>query len=122
VASCACPADFFLLTESDDAGSYVDHFREIGAIRDDNFPPSTEEWLNGFRQVKPIDYVDRIAPRPLLLIHSSDDETVAINHAHRLYEKAGEPKRLAELHGAGHRLRHDNRVLETFIEWVKELS
>ena len=122
VAVCACPADFFLLTESEDAGSYVDHFREIGAIRDDDFPPTTEEWLNGFRQVKPIDYVNRIAPRPLLLIHSSDDETVAINHAHRLYEKAGEPKHLAELNGAGHRLRHDYRVLETFLKWAKELE
>ncbi len=122
VAACACPADFFLLTESEDAGSYIDHFREIGAIRDDDFPPTTEEWLNGFRQVKPIDYVSRIAPRPLLLIHSSDDETVAINHAHRLYEKAGDPKHLAELNGAGHRLRHEDRVLETFLKWVKALS
>ncbi len=119
VAACACPADFFLLTESEDAGSYVDHFRKIGAIRDDDFPSSTEEWLNGFRQVRPIEFVNRITPRPLLLIHSSDDETVAIEHAHRLYERAGEPKRLAELNGAGHKLRHDDRVLETFLEWVK---
>ncbi len=121
VAVCACPADFFLLTESEDAGSYVDHFRGIGAIRDNDFPSTTEEWLNGFRKVKPIDYVNRISPRPLLLIHSSDDETVAISHAHRLYERAGEPKHLAELNGAGHRLRHDNRVLETFLKWAKEL-
>ncbi len=119
VAVCACPADFSLLTESDEAVSYVDHFRQIGAIRDENFPCSTEEWLDGFRKVRPIDYVAGIAPRPLLLIHSIDDETVSINHAYKLYEKAGKPKQLTKLNDAGHRLRHDDRVLNTFIEWIK---
>ena len=119
VAACACPADFFLLTEAEDAASYVDHFRRIGAIRDEDFPRSIQEWLDGFRKISPIDYVAGISPRPLLLIHSADDETVAISHGHRLYEKAGEPKQLAELDGAGHRLRHDDRVLDTFLEWFK---
>jgi len=121
VAACACPADFFLLTEADEAQTYIDHFREIGAIRDDDFPRSTQDWMNGFRKISPIDYVARIAPRPLLLIHSNDDGTVPISHAHRLYEKAEEPKKLVELDGAGHKLRHDDRVMDTVIKWFKGL-
>ena len=121
VAACACPADFFLLIKNDEPASYVDRYREIGAIRDDDFPHSAEEWLDGFRQVRPVDYVEAIAPRPLLLIHSDDDETVAISHAYRLYEKAGEPKKLVELSGAGHKLRHDDRVSDTFVDWFKSL-
>ncbi len=122
VAACACPADFFLLTEADKAETYVDHFREMGAIRDDDFPPSTQGWLDGFRKVSPIDYVSQIAPRPLLIVHSKDDDTVSISHAHRLYEKADEPKKLVELDGAGHKLRHDDRVVDTVIEWFKGLQ
>ena len=122
VAACACPADFFLLIESNKPESYIDHYRKIGAIRDDDFPRSAEAWINGFRRVCPINDVAEIAPRPLLLIHSDDDETVAISHARRLYEKAGEPKQLAELNGAGHKLRHDVRVLDTFVDWFKPLA
>ena len=121
VAACACPADFFLLSESDEAETYVDHFREMGAIRDDDFPRSTQGWLDGFRKVSPIDYVAQIAPRPLLIVHSKDDDTVSISHAHRLHEEAGDPKTLVELDGAGHKLRHDDRVVDTVIEWFKGL-
>jgi len=119
VAACACPADFFLLSENQGPETYIDHYRNIGAIRDDDFPQSAEMWIEGFRQVSPVNYVEKIAPRPLLLIHSDDDETVAISHAYRLYEQAGEPKKFVQLDGAGHKLRHDDRVFDTFIEWFK---
>ncbi len=121
VCACACPADFSMLVEIDTAESYVTHFRNIGAIRDTGFPPSPEKWMNDFRRVSAIDYIAGIAPRPLLLIHSRDDDRVPISHAHRLYEKAGEPKTLIELEKAGHRLRHDDRVLASFIDWYKSL-
>lgn len=121
VTACACPADFSSLLKSDEPTCYVDHFREIGAIRDDDFPYSAEKWLDGFRQVRPLDYISALAPRPLLLIHGADDETVAISHAYRLYEKAGEPKKLVVLDGVGHKLKHDDRVIETFMDWFKSL-
>lgn len=122
VAACACPADFSLLIGSNKPESYVDHYRKIGAIRDEDFPKSAALWLDGFRRIRPVDGVGRIAPRPLLIIHSRDDETVPVSHAHSLYEKAGEPKQLIELDGAGHKLRHDMRVLDTFLQWFKPLA
>ena len=39
---------------------------------------------------------------PLLIVHGNQDEIVPISQAHKLYEKAEEPKRLYEIPGAGH--------------------
>lgn len=46
--------------------------------------------------------VDKIAPRPLLLITTDDDRLVPPEESASLYAKAGEPKRLVVLKGYGH--------------------
>ena len=119
VAACACLAEFTFVTEVDEPQSVIDHFREIGAIREKNFPLSIEEWLNDFRLVRPIKYVAGIAPRPLLLVHGNKDETVDMSHAYRLYDRAGEPKQIIIVNGAGHRLRQDDRVITIVLDWLK---
>jgi fermentation-respiration switch protein FrsA (DUF1100 family) len=116
VAACACPAEFTKLGE---AQSLIEHFRTIGAIRDSDFPPSPQEWLGGFEQVKPIDYVAGISPRPLLLVHGSQDEIVPPADAHRLYNEAGEPKELVVVEGAEHRLRQNREAMAVAIDWLK---
>ena len=121
VAACACPAEFTFVTEVGEPQAVVDHFRSIGTIRDENFPSSAEEWLNNFRLVRPIEYVAGITPRPLLLVHGSQDETVAVSHAHRLYDTAGEPKQLIIIDGAGHALRQEDRATAVVIDWLKSL-
>ena len=119
VAACACPAEFSLVSIADSPRALVEHFRSIGAIRDDDFPASAEEWFQGFELVKPIDYIAQIAPRPLLLVHGSRDETVDISHARRLYARAGQPKQLAIVDGAGHRLRHSEEAMDIVIDWLR---
>ncbi len=119
VTACACPAEFTFFPEYDKPESVINHFRSIGAIRDARFPQCAAEWFDGFRLVSPMEYVAGIAPRPLLLIHGNQDETVNVSHAQRLYERAGDPKRLVILDGAGHRLRQDERATAIFLEWFK---
>jgi len=119
VAACACPAEFGFVNDVDRPSSVVAHFRDIGVIRDEDFPPLAEEGLNGFRVVRPIEYVAEIAPRPLLLVHGRRDETVDVSQARKLYEKALEPKQLTILDGAGHRLRQDDRAVAVVIDWLK---
>ncbi len=119
VVACACPAEFTFFTQADDPSSIIDHFRSISVIRDNDFPPSVPEWLNGFELVKPINYVAQISPRSLLLVHGGQDETVEIGHAHRLYAQAGEPKQLIIVEGAGHRLRHSDEAMSIVIDWLK---
>jgi fermentation-respiration switch protein FrsA (DUF1100 family) len=119
IVTCACPAEFNMLTRADETQSVIDRFRSIGVIRDDSFPPSIEEWLNGFKLISPINYIAGIAPRPLLLVHGSQDELVDVSHAYRLYDKAGEPKQLVVVDGAGHRLRQSEPAMTAVIDWLK---
>jgi dipeptidyl aminopeptidase/acylaminoacyl peptidase len=119
VVACACPAEFTFFNQAGEPQSLIDHFRSIGAIRDSDFPPSAQEWLNGFKLVKPINYVAGIFPRPLLLVHGSQDETVEVSQAHRLYAQAGEPKRLAIVEGAGHRLRQNGEAMAIVLDWLE---
>lgn len=122
VIACACPAEFTFFTGIEEPQSLIDHFRSIGTIRDDAFPPSVREWLDGFKIVSPINYVAGISPRPLLLVHGSQDETVSVGDAHRLYAQADEPKQLAIVEGAGHRLRREERAMTIVIDWLKSFA
>jgi fermentation-respiration switch protein FrsA (DUF1100 family) len=118
VAACACPAEFSF-TQTGQEPVLLEHFRSVGIIKDASFPPDVRRWLDGFRRVSPVNYVAGIAPRPLLLVHGSDDDVVAVSHAHRLYARAGDPKQLVIVDRAGHRLRLDERAMATVIEWLK---
>jgi len=119
VVACACPAEFTLLTKADNPSPLVDHFRSIDVIRDSDFPPSAQEWLTGFKLLSPINYVAGISPRPLLLVHGSQDETVKVSDARRLYARAGEPKQLIIVDGAGHRLRQSDEAMAIVLGWLK---
>jgi alpha/beta superfamily hydrolase len=119
IVPCSCPAEFDFVNEVNEPQSVVDHFRSIGTIRDKNFPQSAIEWLNGFKLVCPIRCISKIAPRPLLIIHGDQDETVDVSHAHRLYKNALGPKNIVIFENAGHRLRQDDRAITTVIDWLK---
>jgi fermentation-respiration switch protein FrsA (DUF1100 family) len=47
-----------------------------------------------FREVEPLSEVQRIAPRPLLIIHSTGDAVIPYHESERLYAAAGTPKEL----------------------------
>lgn len=61
-------------------------------------------WRKGFTAAEtcPLLVVNRIAPRPLLLVHGTHDERVPFANSHRLFEAAGEPKALWLVEGATH--------------------
>ena len=42
-----------------------------------------------------------------------------VGQARRLYARAGEPKQLAIIEGAGHRLRHSEEAMSIVIDWLK---
>jgi putative redox protein len=119
VVTLACPAEFGFLTDKQRARATIDHFRSIGVIRDKDFPPSIDEWLEGFNTVSPLNWIGRISPRPLLLIHGDKDDLVPVEHAHRLYKKAGKPKELVIIPEAGHKLRLEEKAITTALDWLK---
>jgi fermentation-respiration switch protein FrsA (DUF1100 family) len=97
----------------------IQRFRQIGAIRDSDFPPSVEDWQDGFETITPIDWIDKISPRPLLLVHGDADELIPLEHAERLYRKAEEPKELEIMPGAKHKMRLEESAMDFVLDWLK---
>jgi dipeptidyl aminopeptidase/acylaminoacyl peptidase len=119
VVTCGCPADFRSLSQKETSLDTIERFRQIGAIRDKNFPPSIQEWERGFEIISPIKWIDKISPRPLLLVHGDADELIPLEHARRLYQKAKEPKELKIIPGARHKLRLEQAAIDFVLDWLK---
>ena len=60
------------------------------------------EYIDETLQFHPEWVVDKISPRPLLLIAGGDDRLVPPEDCESLFEKAGEPKKMVTLPGVGH--------------------
>jgi len=59
-------------------------------------------WRLGAGGASPLGAVAHIAPRPLLLIHGTDDDQISNQSSKDLYAQAGEPKELWLVDGAKH--------------------
>jgi dipeptidyl aminopeptidase/acylaminoacyl peptidase len=69
---------------------------------------------------RPIDVVDRIAPRALMLICVEGDATTPEDHSFALFERAGSPKRLVIQTGTSHYAayeRYRDVVNPMIVEW-----
>jgi putative redox protein len=64
------------------------------------------------------DAVAQIAPRPLLVLHGTDDNVVPVDDARTLIEAAGPSAELRLVHAAGHELRHDPRAVAALLGWL----
>ena len=122
VVSCACPARFFDIAEFSRIEEFLQHCRQIGIIRNSSFPPSVEEWARGFEEISPLRWIGKIAPRPVLIVHGANDETVNPDHARELYEKAGEPKDIAVIEGGEHKLRLSGPAVNAALSWLKKVN
>ena len=98
----------------------VKRLRELGVIRDPRFPTSLEAWNREYQSLSPVEWIGKVAPRPLLLLHGDADDVVAPQNAYSLLEKAGEPKELRILPEARHRFRHEDAAISIALEWLKE--
>jgi uncharacterized protein len=77
------------------------------------------------RAFDPVEVVERISPRPLLLMHGSADDIVPVASAHALFARAGEPKELWLIEGLKHCKALEelyepfkSRVLSFFDRWL----
>jgi alpha-beta hydrolase superfamily lysophospholipase len=75
----------------------------------------------------PVEVVDRLAPRPIFIVHGTEDDVVPVASAHALYERAGHPKELWLLEGLKHCQALDERydefrarVLGFYRRWLRE--
>ncbi|MFM8625429.1 MAG: alpha/beta hydrolase family protein [Actinomycetota bacterium] len=96
---------------------FMEHAREIGAIRTASFPKAFDEWSRELRRFRPVDAAVRFAPRPMLVMHGEDDESVPVADSRVLAESHGSAE-LRVVPGAGHRLRHDPRAVAILFGWL----
>jgi putative redox protein len=115
VAALGAPADF------DDWASnprrVLDHAREVGLIRDPGFPASLDQWSRELRELRAVAAAPQLAPRPLLVVHGSDDDLVPVFDARVIVDAHGSAE-LRIIYGAGHRLRHDPRAVAVLLGWL----
>lgn len=115
----AAPADLGEIIPPDPA-LLAAHFRGLGLIRDPAFPSDPDTWHRGFTALKPEHWLPFLAPRPVGIIHGDADETVPLEHAHRLQRAGG--TELTILPGGGHRLREDPRLPGLLTAWLDKVK
>lgn len=69
-----------------------------------DFTMRISELRKGFHrnQVRPMDVIGKITPRPLLLVHGSEDQRITKDQAQQLFNAAEGPKYLWYVAGVGH--------------------
>lgn len=115
VATLGAPADF--ADWASHPRRLLRHAREIGVIRSPGFPPSVDTWTRQLRDIRPIDDAALLAPRQLLILHGSDDESVPSFDARVLGDAHGDAD-LRIIPGAAHDLRHDPRAVAILLGWL----
>jgi uncharacterized protein len=64
--------------------------------------------------------VERLAPRPLILMHAEGDTQIPSDHSEELYERAGEPRKLVIAPGGAHgSVQHDGELQAVALRWLE---
>ncbi len=92
--------------------------RDVGAIRDDDFPESFDSWKNELGLCAPTEAARQLARRPVLLLHGDEDDVVPLSDVHVLAEAHGSAE-VRVIKGGGHRLRHDPRAVAMLLGWLE---
>ena len=102
-----------------DPQGMVARMRDMGVIRDADYPASVDDWYAEFAELDPLSAISAISPRPVVLIQGDADDVVSPDDAALLFERAGDPKDLVMLPGVGHRFRREPAAVESCIEWLE---
>jgi len=73
-------------------------------------------------ELSPSEYIEKLAPVPLLVVHGTRDEVVPIAHARQMFEAAKQPKTLFEVESGRHgdALSRDNGAYrKKMIAWLE---
>jgi len=116
VAALATPSDLSPWIADPSALAAV--AREAG-IMDEESPEAVDGWADQIRAMDPLRSAAAVPPRPLLIVHGSADAEVPLMEARALADAAEGQGDLRVVATAGHRLRHDPRVVAILLGWLE---
>ncbi|MES2660242.1 MAG: alpha/beta fold hydrolase [Verrucomicrobiota bacterium] len=74
-------------------------------------------------ELAPKDFVEKLAPVPLLVVHGTRDEVVPVSQGRQLYESAGQPKTLFEVKSGRHGTAlsdDDGAYRKRMLDWISK--
>ena len=89
----------------------------MGVLRTPGAPKDPAAWAKEIAAIDAIAAAGKLAPRPLLVLHGSDDDVAPIDDARILAEAHGAAE-LRVVLTAGRRIRHDPRAIASFLGWL----
>ena len=115
VATMGAPVDF--AHWGLDASGVVEYARSLGVISTPGYPDSVDSWAKAAQSIRVDRCADQIAPRPMLVLHGSDDREVSPLDARAIADAHGDAG-LRIISGAGHRLHSDPRCIAILLGWL----
>lgn len=100
-----------------DPGRFLAHCRRMGVMRTPGYPPDLAAWAREIAAVDAVAAARKLAPRPLLVMHGTEDDVVPMDDARALADAHGAAE-LRVVQTAGRRLRHDPRAVASLIGWL----
>ena len=76
-------------------------------------------------KLNPISEIQKISPRPLLIVTGDADREIKLDGVQKFYESAEQPKKLVVIAGADHELTNPHafeETNETVVTWFKQLK
>jgi fermentation-respiration switch protein FrsA (DUF1100 family) len=71
-----------------------------------------------------INYIDKLAPIPLLIVHGTQDRTVPVGQAEKLFKKAKEPKTYFKIEDGSHTNslnRNNGEYRKKMLAWLSDV-
>jgi hypothetical protein len=107
---------------SDRQRTYLHSLIRQGFLKNTTLQEALDDWERMAKELASQDWVEKISPRPFLIIGGEQDSTVAPDRVRAIFERAKEPKRLVIMEGADHVFtRKRKELVETVTSWLKTL-
>ena len=95
----------------------LQHARATGIISSPTYPENFDVWAKEIRGVHAVAEIRAVAPRPVLIMHGSEDDVVPVFDARVLADAHGSAD-LRIIDGGAHQLRHDPRAVAVLLGWL----
>jgi putative redox protein len=115
IAALGAPVDLRDWTR--DPQRFARHCRSMGVFESESAPGDANAWAREMADVDAVVSARRFAPRPLFIVHGTDDDVVPATDAERLASAHGSAE-LRVIANGGRRLRHDPRAVALLLGWL----